>query len=321
MAESESGARRMGRGVAAFLPAAIGTLVILLVLAFSLPPHSPSGAFGEWNPAGWSDGTLTVSPARDHPAVTVAAASASERYGLYAGVGWVNELAPGGAVRASATLGDGRWTMQNLSGPTGLTLNYVARLNVTEPGQVVPIGVAGTFVNFTLEPPTSSPSVTGVEFSIAVTQWPWVATQDRLAIVMPLWPSDPSAAYLAEVAGLANMIDCNPTGSSTPLEFFAWADHGTAVTAGGGSVALAASTSISGGASATNVTVLFSGTPGGYTVLRYDPTVGLTLPSAPHPLSLAVLGAITGGGVAAALVGAWSLLRVSRRPPSLMWAE
>lgn len=304
-----------------FAPGLLVGLLVGLVLAASLPAVSAPPPAGHWVGAGaWTNGVVALQAESDHPAVTVSSGSSASPWGLYAGVGSIRELSPSGAGVVAAGLDSAHWTIANRSSGPGFELDYSTLLSVPAPGGL--LGPVSIYVNFTAGPSASSESgVASVAFSVTVVGWPWHAAEDQIALGMPLWPNDTSAATLSAAPGAAGTIRCTAPGSTVAFETFLWSDQARAL---GGSVdgqTVTGATQLTGNGQLTTVSVQFGGAATHARALSYDPSIVVPAPVAlPGIPTYAYALTIT---VAAAAVGAAAFvsIRTGRRPPALLYVD
>ncbi len=311
-------------GYRAFVPALVIGLVIGLVLVVALPPTSPDGAGpGRWTDANvWSNGQVVVAMTPDRPAMTVSNSAVGTSYGLYAGVSVVSEITPAGVAVASTDLDRASWTVTNSSG-SGLDLSYRSSASVVDAVTLSPIGSTEVFVNFSSTPDAGvDPAASAqVGFGLVVLHWPWVHTNDRLAIDMPLWPQDTSVADLSVAPGVANKVHCLTREGPSPAESFTWEPNASARTGSQTHQPLQAVTHLVGDAAFMTVQVVFVGPGGGYDALEYDPQIVVPVAAIPvslPPVDYAAAGVLALVGIGVVVVG---VRHTWNRPPSLERVE
>ena len=315
--------RRWGSGLRPFAPAALVGLVVGVVLAATLAPApSAQAGVGTWSgPGAWTNGGFTVQLESDHPAATVSAGGSASPYGLYAGLGSVQEIAPNGSVVGEArTIGWG-WSAQNVSTSSGLSVSYNGDFEVTPASSNTTLGSVALSVNFSAPSAPSGSAANRLAFTITLRGWPLQHPTDQLLVGMPLWPQSSSAAYLSSVSGVGSTIVCRANDSGAVVESFSWGSAAVAQGAGGATQRLPASTSLSGGSGLTTVSVAFAPGAAASGPISFDSLV--EVPALPAPSTALTVPVMLGLAlaVAGAALGALVVRRSWRQPPRLESAE
>jgi hypothetical protein len=301
-----SGSRNLRTGVMKCIPFA--GVIALVLSVFPLAAAGPVAA-GGWAPSAssWSNGVLRADFDPHLPAVTVAPARSSV-YGLYAGLGALEELSPSGSLVASSSAAATSWSVTPSTAAGVYTMSYGGRMAVLSaaPSRTF-LGTVNVLVNFTSSAaadPTSLNS-TSVEFTVFAGGWPWVGVQDRLAVGLPVWPNSTSDQHLGWATGAPSRLDCVSNENASSIEYLDWAPTATASSMSG-DAPLQVTAMISGNQSLSNVLLVFGGQTGGYASLHYDPRVGLTISSKILGLPLyeyVVVGSAAGAVSALAALG------------------
>lgn len=300
------------------LPALAVLLVVGLLLAVSTPssPVHQAGK-GAWiHPDTFGNGMVQTVLSPSAPAMTVAAQGQAGSYGLYAGLGGLEEVSSVGGVLATADLASTHWTVRDSSGPAGLSMSYNASVPVIPRHGVAgaPAKVIVLMVN-PAGPQAPAAGASAVTMTITVNNWPWIHPVDSLTLLLPIWPNDTTSEHLAE--GGTNTMNCVGNDSQQAQEFFTWGGQVIAVDPKGTDVTLATAASVTGSPQNSTVAVVLPGSSAGYAQYQYAVHLGIlfTPPVASVPMVDGLVGVGIGGLVLLALVA--GIRRTWSRPPSL----
>ena len=298
----------------------------------------------------WSNGRLNLSFAGDLPRFSVLPSSPSSgNPGLTITVMGFAEFASSGNVDAVAPfLSDGSsWNLSatnTSSGAVEVFLNGSTSeapaagswnsSEFPEPSSDGSLASVGASVNFTLLPGPVGSAAWSVRFDLTLQGWTWIRGTDLLGVGIQLSRGGAST-WKESSDGIEETL--NSTGE--PVAHFNWTGSVHAQYPGGlnatGSVSPPPSSlpSPSPDAERTLLHLEFSGVPGGYVGMTYDPTVTLVPPSGPSGRSGELvppsdLTNLAGVGLGAAFVVAFvTVIRRRRRdlpPPewstSALWA-
>ncbi len=345
------------------VPTLLAAFVLLLsVLAFPAPVAAHPVAAGSRSlptdddnithptPFVWSNGRVNLSFAGDLPRFSLLPSSPSSgNPGLTITVMGFAEIAPNGNVDAVAPfLSDGSsWNLSatnTSSGGVEVFLNGSASeapaagswnsSEFPEPSSDGSLASVGTSVNFTLLPGPVGSAAWSVRFDLSLQGWTWARGTDLLGVGIELIRGGAST-WQESSDGIEETL--NSTGE--PVVHFNWTGSVHAQYPGGpnatGSVSPPPSSLPfpSPGAERTLLHLEFSGIPGGYVGMTYDPTVTLVPPSGPSGRSGELfppsdLTNLVGVGLGAAFVLAFVVVIRHRRrdlpPPewstSALWA-
>ncbi|MCI4348825.1 MAG: hypothetical protein L3J93_01205 [Thermoplasmata archaeon] len=323
--------RRVARGIdgrpgslrgALRLAALIGGLSLLLTSATA---GAGSGASSSWSPTSlvWGNSLVTCNFTVERPVIAMAS-PADQHSGVSAAMGTMTELSPNGSGVAAASLSVPGWSVLNLTNATDFRVGYVASLPVTAAGGTgAVLGNASFRIEFALESYASSSTPDGgsVGVTVNVSNWPWSAPVDRLALTLPVWPTFADAEHLIVPPTGTSTVTSASNATGAPREYLALDASANATSASGGSAIVAAAPQMSIRPESGTVTVTFGSEAGTYRTLSYHATLGLvrtpTVAGIPLYEYALVAGASSGLSVA---VGA-GVRRIRRSPPSLLYAE
>ena len=303
---------RPAPGAREFAPALIAILVAALAL-FLYAPYAPQGSSGHWSSATrWSDPSVSAEFLPDHPAVTVGPTTSGEGYGLYAGLTSLEEVGPSGRAVALAVLGPRAWSFAPGASDGPLRAQYSAVAPVTDPSGRT-IGSTELSVLFSAGPTSANATNDSVvAMMIGVTDWPWQASTDALALGLPLWPNDAALEHLSTGTGASGVL-CLPDDGGPADEYLTW--PAGSLTSSGAPGAGTVRSSYAGNGSDGVLTLTLLGVGGGSEV-RFLPQIGIIPgPSAPVPWGAYVGVGALGAGLAAGVV--MVLRRSWNAPPSL----
>jgi hypothetical protein len=278
---------------------AVGAVVLLLLhFGSTAAPNAQVGPVQMTSQYNGSNGVVSMHLSDLGPAVTVSSARGSDPYGMYAGLGGIEELGSVGTVLSYANFSSTGWTVSNQSSAGRLSIGYAADMIVDRHGGGNTSSPAGVTVLITA-PGGSGASVsaaTNVTLAISISEWPWLHPKDTLALLLPLWPSNTSSAHLAD--GGTDTMNCVASDSNASKEYFSWAPQVEATDASGDVLSLAPSTAVLGGGPNATLEVLVPGVSSGLVGLQYAVTIAVVthLGGASLPES-EVLAAGLGAGI------------------------
>jgi hypothetical protein len=312
--------KRTGQPIA-LLPAVGVVLVTLLLLhtGTHAPVASHVGALSWSSPTNATNGVLDSQLNASVPTDLVSLTGAGSGYGLFAGLGGIEEVGGSGAVISTADLSSQgpnetrvAWVPDNASAGDHLSEIYSASLEVFRPSGVPVSGAAELTVTFSASggPSTNLSQASAVSMTITLAKWPWIHPTDSLALELPIAPRNSSEEMLLN--GSTDTMDCADARSQQVREFLQWSPTALVTDPSGDVIPQAPAAAVLGSPSNATVEVLVPGGSPAFVGLQYTVDIGV-LPIVP-PTSLptaelvaALLGVgVLGGGLIIAVRWAWS---------------
>jgi hypothetical protein len=296
----------------------VATLLVILVAVGLLTVAPARAATWTSNTSyAWGNGTVNCLFNATAPAV---AASATQRNGtgMSLALERIDERNSSGAPVATAVMGAVPWDPVNTSTGQWFVMNYTRALPVTNPS--VPSQQYGTVnltLDFSLIRNLSDPTARQVTVALAIDGWPWQSSQDRLALVVPIWSTFPGAEHIVTGSSTDSTVASVSTASGQTLESFT---AGVSATANaGGNIPVSAQSTLAGGVA--TVTLTLGAGVGGATSIAYGATLSILPSAAVLGLPLYDYAAVAGGAGLVALFVGVGTGRLRRRPSDLIYVE
>jgi len=240
------------------------------------------------------------------------------------GLQGIDEIQPDGSVVAAAAMSLANWSMRNASSPDTFDMSYAAHVAVRSVGvNSAVVGSVDVRMDYVLPAyrDSSPTNLAAVTAQLLISNWTWQGAGDRLAVQVPLSPTDPATEHLSAPSPAGTLVSSVDNATGIVREYFQIAELANATSTVGTqiSVAVVPSLAILPGIGTVALTI---GTGAGeFRSIVYDAEMGIPLPASVAGIPIYEFALVGLGATVISILVAAGARSIRRRPSDLMYVE